>query len=118
MGGTIMSVKVCQRFLYSLPTLELKVKSVLVKEFLISTKVGLRKLEHLQQKEIFSCDPYFRTISPHRRSEQFWKQNTKFWHSTYLNLGAASSLLWGSSASRMDMTFNFSSTDRIRNPET
>ena len=39
--------------------LELKVKSVLVKEFLISTKVGLMKVEHLHQKEFFFRDPYF-----------------------------------------------------------
>ena len=28
-------------------------------EFLVSTKVGLRKVEHLHQKEIFFWDPYF-----------------------------------------------------------
>ena len=43
--------------------LELKIKSVLVKESLIFTKVGLRKVEHLQQKEIFFRDPYFSMLS-------------------------------------------------------
>ena len=32
----------------------IKIKSVYVKDFLISTKVRLKRLEHLQQKEIFS----------------------------------------------------------------
>merc|ERR1712051_55979 len=80
MGGTIMSVKVCQRFLYSLPTLELKVKSVLVKEFLISTKVGLRKLEHLLQKEIFFWNPYFsKQMHSVYEITYFYPLNWNFW---------------------------------------
>ena len=41
--------------------LEIKDKNIFVKDFFISTKVRLRKLEHLQRKETFSWDPYFRT---------------------------------------------------------
>ena len=40
--------------------LRIKIKSVYVKDFLISTKVRLKRMEHLHQKEIFSWDPYFR----------------------------------------------------------
>ena len=49
--------------------MELKAKSALIKEFLISTKVGLRKVEHLQQKEIFFGDPYFRPLLSHPNFE-------------------------------------------------
>ena len=40
--------------------LRIKIKSVYVKDFLISTKVRLKRLEHLQHKEIFSWNPHFR----------------------------------------------------------
>ena len=39
--------------------LRIKIKSVYVKDFLISTKVRLKKVEHLHSEEIFSCELYF-----------------------------------------------------------
>ena len=39
--------------------LRIKIKSVYVKDFLISTKVRLKRVEHLQSEEIFSCELYF-----------------------------------------------------------
>ena len=39
--------------------LKLKDKSIFVKDFFISTKVRLKKMEHLHQKVTFSWDPYF-----------------------------------------------------------
>ena len=42
--------------------LKSKDKSIFVKDFFISTKVGLKKMEHLHQKETFSWDPYFSSV--------------------------------------------------------
>ena len=41
--------------------LRIKIKSVYVKDFLISTKVRLKRMEHLHSEEFFSCELYFRT---------------------------------------------------------
>ena len=41
--------------------IRIKIKSVYVKDFLISKKVRLKKMEHLQNEEIFSCELYFST---------------------------------------------------------
>ena len=42
--------------------LRIKIKSVYVKDFLISTKVRLKRVEHLHSEEIFSCELYFNFI--------------------------------------------------------
>ena len=39
--------------------LRIKIKSVYVTDFLISTKVRLKKVEHLYSKGFFSCELYF-----------------------------------------------------------
>ena len=59
-----------------------------VKDFFISTKVGLKKMEHLHQKETFSWDPYFRpkdgTIPKYfginRRTKQYTVDTLGIYH--------------------------------------
>ena len=42
--------------------LRIKIKSIYVKYFLISTKVRLKRGEHLQSEDFFSCELYFSSI--------------------------------------------------------
>jgi len=42
--------------------LRIKIKSVYVKDFLISTKVRLKRVEHLHGEEPISSEPTFRII--------------------------------------------------------
>ena len=50
--GSLLSVFFQEKNI--LKFLKLKDKSIFVKDFFISTKVGLKKMEHLNQKETFS----------------------------------------------------------------
>ena len=50
--GSLLSVFFQEKNI--LKFLKLKDKSIFVKDFFISTKVGLKKMEHLHQKETFS----------------------------------------------------------------
>ena len=61
---------------WALKFLKLKDKSIFVKDFFISTKVGLKMKEHLHQKEIFSWDPYFNRISIKEKFENGHVQDT------------------------------------------
>ena len=60
--GSLLSVFFQEKNI--LKFLKLKDKSIFVKDFFISSKVGLKKMEHLHQKEVFSWDPYFITQVP------------------------------------------------------
>ena len=53
--------------------LRIKIKSVYVKDFLISTKVRLKRVEHLQSEEIFSCELYFSQPGPHLQGKNVMK---------------------------------------------
>ena len=74
--GSLLSVFFQEKNI--LKFLKLKDKSIFVKDFFISTKVRLKKMEHLHQKETFSWDPYFSKLCSTliiRNHSMAWKQD-------------------------------------------